>query len=31
MVAEENLLVLEDQVVLLSTRAPRDLPVIPAG
>jgi hypothetical protein len=30
MVAEENLLVLEDRVVLLSTRAPRDLPVIPA-
>jgi Xaa-Pro aminopeptidase len=31
MVAEENLLVLEDRVVLLSTRAPRDLPVIPTG
>jgi Xaa-Pro aminopeptidase len=31
MVAEENLLVLNDRVVLLSTRAPRDLPVIPAG
>jgi Xaa-Pro aminopeptidase len=30
MVAEENLLVLEDRVVLLSTRASRDLPVIPA-
>jgi Xaa-Pro aminopeptidase len=31
MVAEENLLVLDDKLVLLSTRAPRDLPVIPAG
>ena len=31
MVAEENLLVLEDRVVLLSTRAPRALPVISAG
>ena len=31
MVAEENLLVLDDQVLLLSTRAQRDLPIIPAG
>jgi Xaa-Pro dipeptidase len=31
MVAEENLLVLDDRVVLLSTRAPRDLPVIPSA
>jgi hypothetical protein len=31
MVAEENLLVLEDRVVLLSTRAARDLPVVPAA
>jgi hypothetical protein len=30
MVAEENVLVLDDQIVLLSTRAPRDLPVIAA-
>jgi hypothetical protein len=29
-VAEENVLVLDDQIVLLSTRAPRDLPVIAA-
>ena len=31
MVAEENLLILDDKIVLLSTRAPRDLPVIPAA
>lgn len=30
MVAEENLLVLDDKIVLLSTRVPRDLPVIAA-
>ncbi len=30
MVAEENVLVLDDQIVLLSKRAPRDLPVIAA-
>ena len=28
MVAEENILVHEDHVELLTTRAPRDLPVI---
>ena len=30
MVAEENLIVLDEGIVLLSTRAPRDLPIIPA-
>ena len=28
MVAEENLLILPDEIVLLSERAPRDLPIV---
>ena len=28
MVAEENLLILPDEIVLLSDRAPRDLPIV---